>query len=160
VNAIAQNKPVKPTAALPKAELEEGSVFAPRFDAAGLIPAIVTEAGTGEVLMFAHMNEEALRLTLATGEAHFWSRSRSALWKKGETSGNILRITEMRTDCDQDVLWLRVRLEGKAACHTGRHSCFYRVVVAGPDGALGLDQAENAVSEHSTDPDSRFPGGN
>jgi phosphoribosyl-AMP cyclohydrolase len=117
-----------------KQEIEEGSAFTPRFDEAGLVPAIVTDAGGGGVLMFAHMNAEALRLTLETGEAHFWSRSRKALWRKGETSGNRLLVQEIRTDCDQDVLWVAVRLDGDAACHTGRRSCFYRRVVR--DGTL------------------------
>ncbi len=113
---------------LTKRDLEEGSVFAPRYDSAGLIGAIVTDAAGGGVLMFAYMNAEALRLTLETGEAHFWSRSRQALWRKGETSGNRLLVEEVRTDCDQDVLWVTVRLSGEAACHTGRRSCFYRRV--------------------------------
>jgi phosphoribosyl-AMP cyclohydrolase len=112
-----------------KAELESGFSFTPKFDGDGLIPAIATEAGTGEVLMFAFMNAEALGLSIETGIAHFWSRSRAALWKKGAESGNLLKIVEMRADCDQDVLWLRVTIEGDGhACHTGRHSCFYRVV--------------------------------
>src|SRR5208337_4674871 len=119
-------------AKLSKKDLEEGSAFAPRFDEAGLIGAIVTDAEGGAVLMFAYMNAEALRLTLETGEAHFWSRSRKALWRKGETSGSRLLVQEMRTDCDQDVLWVAVKLSGEAACHTGRRSCFYRRVT--PDG--------------------------
>lgn len=110
-----------------KGELEEGDVFAPRFDGRGLITAVVTDARDGALLMVAHMNDEALRLTLDTGVAHFWSRSRGRLWMKGETSGNILRIAELRTDCDQDVLWLKVEVGGDGAtCHTGRRSCFYR----------------------------------
>ncbi len=129
--------------ALSKAEREEGIMFAPRFGTDGLLPAIVTDwDGADAVLMFAHMNAEALRLTLETGEAHFWSRSRGALWKKGETSGNTLRVMEMRTDCDQDVLWLRVRLEGEAACHTGRRTCFYRIVERGNGGAIRLRFAD------------------
>jgi phosphoribosyl-AMP cyclohydrolase len=116
-------------------ELEEGTVFAPRFGAGGLMAAIVTDAGSGEVLMLAFMNEEALSLTLRTGEAHFWSRSRGQLWRKGETSGNVLRVKEMRTDCDQDCILLRVEIEGGgAACHTGRHSCFYRRIEPGEQG--------------------------
>jgi phosphoribosyl-AMP cyclohydrolase len=110
-----------------KDSLEQGAVFTPRFDAAGLIPAIVTQADTGLVLMFAHMNAEALSLTLETRIAHFWSRSRRALWKKGAESGNLLDVVEMRTDCDQDVVWLRVTVRGEGvACHTGAASCFYR----------------------------------
>jgi phosphoribosyl-AMP cyclohydrolase len=109
--------------------LEHGTVFTPRFDENGLVGAIAVDAASGAVLMFAFMNEEALARTLATGEAHFWSRSRGRLWRKGETSGNVLRLVEMLTDCDQDCLLLRVEICGdKAACHTGRASCFYRRV--------------------------------
>ena len=117
------------TALITKHELEEGTAFRPAFNADGLIPAIATDHSSGSVLMFAWMNQEALDLTLQSGIAHFWSRSRSKLWRKGEESGNTLRIQEVRTDCDQDVLWLRVHVEGDAkACHTGRETCFYRVV--------------------------------
>jgi phosphoribosyl-AMP cyclohydrolase len=112
-----------------KTENEEGAVFAPRFDTNGLITAIVTDADDGMLLMVAHMNAEALRLTLETGIAHYWSRSRNTLWKKGETSGNLQTVIEMRTDCDQDALWLKVKVAGDGpTCHTGRRSCFYRVV--------------------------------
>ncbi len=114
-----------------KAALELGDRFAPRFDREGLIPAIVTDRSTGEVLMFAWMNAEALGLTLSTGVAHFWSRSRARLWKKGEESGNLLAVAEMLTDCDQDVLIVKVEIAGAGrACHTGEKSCFYRRVVA------------------------------
>ncbi len=109
------------------AGLDETLEFQPRFDAEGLIPAIVTDADDGRLLMVAHMNAEALNLTRETGIAHFWSRSRKALWKKGETSGETLRVADILTDCDQDVLQLRVTPQGLgAACHTGRRSCFYR----------------------------------
>lgn len=119
-----------------KTAIEEGLTFQPKFDADGLIPAIVTDAETGEVLMFAWMNADALQRTISTGFAHFWSRSRNALWKKGEESGNMLNVVEMRTDCDQDVVWVRARLSGDGlACHTGRRSCFYRAVPVGPDAA-------------------------
>ncbi|MBV2144523.1 phosphoribosyl-AMP cyclohydrolase [Falsochrobactrum sp. TDYN1] len=112
-----------------KKAIEEGAVFMPRFDASGLITAVVTDARDGELLMVAHMNEEALRLTLETGIAHYWSRSRSTLWKKGETSGNLQSVVELRTDCDQDALWLKVRVVGDGpTCHTERRSCFYRKV--------------------------------
>jgi phosphoribosyl-AMP cyclohydrolase len=112
-----------------KAELESGSAFTPRFDSTGLITAVVTDAGDGTLLMVAHMNAEALALTLETGIAHYWSRSRGKIWKKGETSGNVQYVTELRTDCDQDAVWLRVNVLGHdATCHTGRRSCFYRTV--------------------------------
>jgi phosphoribosyl-AMP cyclohydrolase len=119
-----------------KDELENGLGFTPRFDAGGLMAAIVTDAASGEVLMLAFMNEDALARSLATGEAHFWSRSRRALWRKGETSGNVLRIVEMRTDCDQDCVLLRVEIGGDGtACHTGRTSCFYRRIETEETGA-------------------------
>lgn len=112
-----------------KSQLEEGTLFSPRFDRDGLVTAIVTDADDNILLMVGHMNEEALRLTLETGIAHFWSRSRGKLWKKGETSGNLLHIAEIRTDCDQDAVWLKVNVAGHdATCHTGRRSCFYRTV--------------------------------
>ncbi|MET3661136.1 phosphoribosyl-AMP cyclohydrolase [Aquamicrobium ahrensii] len=111
-------------------EREYGS-FTPRFDANGLITAVVTDAADSMLLMVAHMNAEALALTLETGVAHYWSRSRKALWKKGETSGNLQQVVELRTDCDQDAIWLRVKVAGHdATCHTGRRSCFYRTVEA------------------------------
>ncbi|HXG77826.1 MAG TPA: phosphoribosyl-AMP cyclohydrolase [Methyloceanibacter sp.] len=115
---------------------EEGTEFAPRFDADGLIAVVATSAKTGEVLMLAYMNAEALRRTIETGEAHYWSRSRKKLWRKGEESGNRQRVVEMRTDCDQDAIWLKVEQDGaEAACHTGRRSCFYRAVPLGKAGA-------------------------
>lgn len=108
---------------------EEGTTFAPKFDAQGLVLAIAQEAESGRVLMVAHMNAEALRLTIETGIAHYWSRSRQSLWKKGESSGELQRVIEMRTDCDQDAILISVEQTGRgAACHTGRKSCFYRVV--------------------------------
>jgi phosphoribosyl-AMP cyclohydrolase len=131
-------------AALNKDEREKGSTFAPAFDEAGLIGAIVTDAECGGVLMFAYMNPEALRLTLETGEAHFWSRSRQSLWRKGETSGNRLLVEEIRTDCDQDVLWLSVKLSGEAVCHTGRRSCFYRRIKQ-RQGAAVLEFIEDKI---------------
>ena len=121
-----------------KKAIEEGAVFMPRFDASGLITAVVTDARDGELLMVAHMNEEALRLTLETGIAHYWSRSRNRLWKKGETSGNLQSVIELRTDCDQDALWLKVSVAGDGpTCHTGRRSCFYRQVQS-VDGQVSL----------------------
>jgi len=110
-----------------KEALEHGSAFTPRFDAEGMLPAIVTDATSGEVLMFAWMNTHALAATIDTGVAHFWSRSRTKLWQKGEESGNVLEVVELLTDCDQDVVWLRVTVRGAGvACHTGARSCFYR----------------------------------
>jgi phosphoribosyl-AMP cyclohydrolase len=123
---------------LGKADLEEGTDFAPRFDADGLIPAIATDAGTGEILMFAWMNADALKHTLATGEAWYWSRSRNELWHKGATSGQIQKITEIRTDCDQDVILLKVVPEREGACHVGYRSCFYRSVHTDEDGQTRL----------------------
>lgn len=110
-------------------ERETGLVLDPKFDANGLITAVVTHADTGDVLMVAHMNAEALAASCRSGRAHFWSRSRARLWMKGETSGHVLDIIEMRIDCDQDALWLRCRPAGPA-CHTGAASCFYRRVTA------------------------------
>lgn len=123
-------------------DIEEGLGFQPRFDASGLVTCVATDAGSGEVLMVAHMNNEALRKTIATGEAWYFSRSRNSLWRKGETSGHVQRVVEMRMDCDQDAVWIRVEQSG-AACHTGRRSCFYRQVTAGEGGArLSLVDAD------------------
>ena len=118
-----------------KHDLEEGTGFTPRFNTDGLVVCVTTEASTGEILMVAWMNAEALRLTLETGIAHYWSRSRHALWRKGDTSGQTQSVVEMRTDCDQDAILISVVAGGDGgACHTGRKSCFYRRVEAGPDG--------------------------
>ena len=106
---------------------EEGLAFQPKFDASGLLTCVATDAATGDVLMVAHMNDEALRKTIASGEAWYFSRSRNALWRKGESSGHTQRVVEMRMDCDQDAVWIKVEQTG-AACHTGRRSCFYRKV--------------------------------
>ena len=112
---------------------ETGLDLDPNYDAAGLITACVTDAASGALLMVAHMNEEALRLTVETGEVHFWSRSRASLWKKGESSGNVLKLVELRIDCDQDAVWVIASPAGPT-CHTGAPSCFYRRVAA--DGSL------------------------
>lgn len=112
--------------------LERGVDLAPRFDDKGLIAAVATHAETGEVLMLAWMNAEALKLTVDTGEAHYFSRSRQALWKKGETSGQVQRVTELRVDCDQDAVWIKVLPQGDGgACHVGFRSCFYRALDQG-----------------------------
>jgi len=116
-------------------DTEQGTALAPKWDAAGLITAVATDHRTGELLMLAHMNADALKATMETGEAHFFSRSRGRLWKKGETSGHVLRVVEMRIDCDQDALWLKVDPAGPA-CHTGERSCFYRRIEG---GALARD---------------------
>ncbi|MCD7059909.1 phosphoribosyl-AMP cyclohydrolase [Pelagibacterium xiamenense] len=125
---------------LSKAELESGSIFAPRFDAAGLVTAITVDSASKDVLMVAHMNAEAIAATLETGHAHYWSRSRGELWKKGATSGELQEVVEMRTDCDQDAIVLVVNQTGHgAACHTGRKSCFFRTVERDGQGATLAD---------------------
>jgi phosphoribosyl-AMP cyclohydrolase len=112
-----------------KTNADSTTQFMPKYDANGLITAIAQDAATNTIVMVAYMNAEALALTLETGIAHYWSRSRASLWKKGETSGNIQRVIQMRVDCDQDVILLKVHVEGDGnSCHTGRESCFYRVV--------------------------------
>jgi len=121
------------------ADIEEGTTFTPKFDRDGLVTAVVTDAGSGELLMVAHMNAEALRRTVESGEAWYYSRSRQALWKKGESSGHVQRVKELRVDCDQDALWLKVEQAGPGACHTGRRSCFYRAVPLGKSGAVTLE---------------------
>jgi phosphoribosyl-AMP cyclohydrolase len=120
-------------------DAEESLVLAPKFDADGLVTCVVTDAWSGELLMVAHMNEEALRRTAETCEAWYFSRSRKALWKKGESSGHTQRVTEMRVDCDQDAVWIKVEQKGPGACHTGRRSCFYRVVPLRQPGAATLE---------------------
>jgi phosphoribosyl-AMP cyclohydrolase len=133
------------------ADIEEGTAFAPKFDLDGLLPVVVTSAATGEVLMLAYMNEQALTRTLETGQAQFWSRSRKRLWRKGEESGNTMRVVELRTDCDQDALWLSVEMGGaEACCHTGRRSCFYRVLPIGK-GTAGVTLTF-AEAERLSDP--------
>ena len=118
-----------------KADLEEGAVLTPRFDAAGLVTAVVTDAEGGGLLMVAHMNADALDLTIRTGIAHYWSRSRGTLWKKGETSGALQTVREMRVDCDQDAIWIKVSVaKPEDTCHTHRDTCFYRQVALGDDG--------------------------
>ena len=138
---MASDRPV-PAAAAPFAsrttveQVEEGLALAPKFDADGLVPCITTDANSGDVLMLGYMNGEALQRTIATGEAHYWSRSRQCLWRKGATSGLVQEVVEMRIDDDQDAVWLRVRVAGSgASCHVGYRSCFYRSVeLGGPSG--------------------------
>ena len=133
------------------ADVEEGAKLAPKFDADGLVTCVTTDAGNGEVLMVGHMNAAALARTIETGEVWYFSRSRRALWRKGETSGHVQRVVEMRIDCDQDAVWIKVEQAGGAACHTGRRSCFYRAVPLGkaPDGSLTLAFVE---AERAFDP--------
>jgi phosphoribosyl-AMP cyclohydrolase len=131
-------------------QVEEGHELAPRFDADGLIPVVTTDAASGELLMHGYMNAEALRRTIATGEAHYWSRSRKALWHKGATSGLTQKVVEMRIDDDQDAVWLRVAVAGSgASCHVGYRSCFYRSIPLGGSGPVTLSFEE---SEKTFDP--------
>ena len=138
------------------AEIEEGTRLQPKFDADGLITAVATDAATGELLMVAHMNTEALSKTIASGEAHYYSRSRKKLWRKGEESGHTQRVVEMRVDCDQDAVWLKVEKAGAGACHTGRRSCFYRAVPLGKSGDVTLEFCE---SGRTFDPAATYRGG-
>src|SRR5919197_2615502 len=120
-------------------ELEDGRALTPKFDADGLVTCVATDAQSGGLLMVAHMDAQALERTIATGEAWYFSRSRQKLWRKGESSGHVQRVVEMRIDCDQDAVWIRVEQEGAGACHTGRRSCFYRAVPLGKTGAAMLE---------------------
>lgn len=131
-------------------EIEEGLEFSPKFDKDGLIPAMAVDAATCEPLMLAYMNEESLKMTLEIGEAVYWSRSRKEIWHKGATSGHTQRIVEIRTDCDQDALILRVEQVGAGACHSGRESCFYRKIV--PSDGPGPVKLDWTSSEKSFDP--------
>jgi phosphoribosyl-AMP cyclohydrolase len=134
-------------------EVEEGRIFSPKFDADGLVTCVTTDAGSGEVLMVAHMNAAALAKTIATGEAWYFSRSRKALWRKGETSGHVQQVLEMRVDCDQDAVWITVRQHGGGACHTGRRSCFYRSIPLGQGAGVMLEFCER---EKAFDPDTVY----
>jgi phosphoribosyl-AMP cyclohydrolase len=128
-------------------QVEEGTELAPKFDEHGLIPCVTTAAGTGEVLMLGYMNAEALRKTIETGEAHYWSRSRKVLWHKGATSGLVQKVVELRIDDDQDAVWLRVAIPGDASCHVGYRSCFYRSVPLGAGDfqrVLKFEESEKA----------------
>ena len=131
------------------ADLEEGVALTPKFDADGLVTCVTTDASSGAVLMVAHMNAEALAKTIASGEAWYYSRSRGALWRKGETSGHTQRVVEMRIDCDQDAVWIKVE-QIAGACHTGRRSCFYRAVPLGKAGAVTLEFRDERVFDPKT----------
>jgi phosphoribosyl-AMP cyclohydrolase len=120
-------------------QVEEGDELAPRFDADGLLPVVTTDARTGDVLMLGYMNADALKLTIETGEAHYWSRSRNMLWHKGASSGLVQKVVDMRIDDDQDAVWLQVDVSGSgASCHVGYRSCFYRSVPTGAAPTPGL----------------------
>ena len=126
-----------------KKTIEDGDLLMPKFDADGLIAAVVTDVTTGVVLMVGYMNAEALKRTIETGEAWYWSRSRQSFWKKGETSGQVQTVHEILTDCDQDALVLKVSVAGNGAtCHVGYRSCFYRKVVTGTDNSIRLERVE------------------
>jgi phosphoribosyl-AMP cyclohydrolase len=134
-------------------DIEESLTLQPRFNADGLVTCVATDAATGEVLMVAHMNAEALAKTIATGDAWYYSRSRGALWRKGESSGHAQRVVELRVDCDQDAVWIRVEQTGPGACHTGRRSCFYRAAPLGQSGetvTLEFRDAEQAFDPAKT----------
>ena len=137
-------------------EIEEGLGFAPQFGADGLITAVVTDVQSGDVLMVAHMNAQAVAKTIETGEAWYYSRSRRKLWEKGESSGHVQRVVELRVDCEQDPLWLKVEQQGPGACHTGRRSCFYRAVPLGTTGTVTL---EFRNGDKTFDPHSVYGGG-
>jgi len=135
-------------------QVEEGSDLAPKFDDRGLITVVTTDAESGELLMQGYMNAEALRLTIATGEAHYFSRSRQQLWHKGATSGFVQHVSELFVDDDQDCIWLRVNVSGGASCHVGYRSCFYRRV---PVGETFADrQTEGNVTLEWTDTEKVF----
>jgi len=141
-------------------QVEEGDELAPKFDAAGLIPAVTTDFESGELLMHGYMNAEALTLTIETGEAHYFSRSRQAIWHKGATSGLTQRIVELRIDDDQDCVWLRVDVAGGASCHVGYRSCFYRTVPFADDAAAANSPLELTFTETEKvfDPEEVYPG--
>ena len=133
-------------------QVEEGAELAPKFDADGLLPVVTTDATSGEVLMHGYMNAEALQQTIATGEAHYWSRSRQVLWHKGASSGLVQTVVEMRIDDDQDAVWLRVDVAGGASCHVGYRSCFFRSVPLGAHAATGPVPLTFEESEKVFDP--------
>ena len=140
-------------------QVEEGNDLAPKFDDRGLITVVTTDADSGELLMQGYMNAEALGLTIKTGEAHYYSRSREVLWHKGATSGFVQKVRELLVDDDQDCIWLRVDVTGGASCHVGYRSCFYRKVPSGPD--LDADaplELEFTETEKVFDPEVVYPG--
>jgi phosphoribosyl-AMP cyclohydrolase len=134
-------------------QVEEGHELAPKFDAQGLITAVTTDFGSGELLMVGYMNAEALRLTIETGEAHYFSRSRQVLWHKGATSGLVQKVRELLIDDDQDCVWLRVEIAGGASCHVGYRSCFYRQV---PVGEKALEASSGPLPLRYTETEKVF----
>ena len=138
--------------------VEEGHALAPRFDDRGLIPVITTDHASGEVLMHGYMNEEALRKTIEIGEAVYWSRSRETLWHKGQTSGFVQRVVELRIDDDQDAVWLRVDVAGGASCHVGYRSCFYRALAVGEEGKGRGYRLRFTETEKAFDPETVYGG--
>ena len=137
-------------------QVEEGNILAPKFDQNGIIPAVVTEASSGELLMLGYMNKESLRKTIETKEAYYWSRSREVLWKKGDSSGMIHEVEEILIDDDQDSLWLKVSIKGLgASCHVGYKSCFYRSLQNITEDGVELKFTEN---EKVFDPEVVYPG--
>ncbi len=138
------------------AQVEEGTDFAPKFDKDGLIPVVTTDFHSGEVLMHAYMNATALLKTVETGQAHYWSRSRKALWRKGEVSGFVQEVREMLVDDDQDALWLRVIVAGTVSCHVGYRSCFYRKIPVGKTSET--IQLQRTIREKLIDPETVYGG--
>tara|TARA_Y100001936_G_C15665254_1_gene453309 strand:+ start:56 stop:532 length:477 start_codon:yes stop_codon:yes gene_type:complete len=137
-------------------QVEEGSELAPKFDDNGLIPVVISDYSSNDILMHGYMNQESLKQTIDTGEAHYWSRSRQLLWKKGATSGMIHRVKEILIDDDQDAIWLKVEVEGLgASCHVGYKSCFYRKIINEKDSSIRLEFTEE---EKVFDPDIVYPG--
>jgi phosphoribosyl-AMP cyclohydrolase len=137
-------------------QVEEGRELAPRFDADGLLPVVTTDHASGELLMHGYMNAEALRRTIETGEAHYWSRSRNCLWHKGATSGFVQHVQEMFIDDDQDAVWLRVRVDGGASCHVGYRSCFYRRIPLGKRVGADPVKLDFAETERVFDPEAVY----
>ena len=136
-----------------KKQIEEGTALAPKFDDRGLIPVVTTDVHTGQLLMQAWMNREALARTIELGEAVYWSRSRNELWHKGATSGHVQVVRELRVDCDQDSIWLRVEQHGGAACHVGYTSCFYRCVPVGDEAREKGTELVFVETEKAYDPE-------
>ena len=139
-------------------EVEEGKFLSPKFDAEGLIPVTTTDSSTGELLMHGYMNQEALKKTIETKEAHYWSRSRKALWQKGKTSGFVQKVIELRIDDDQDALWMSVDIGNGASCHVGYKSCFYRSIPLGKIEKTDEIKLEFKEEEKKFDPEKVYKG--